>query len=160
MDDFSFEKYWNSSLRFLSYRPRSEKEVKDNLVKKQATAEIIEKIITKLRDYKFINDTEFAKWFIEQRTNMKPKAQRVLRMELKQRGISQDIIENSVFGQDLESARKLLTKKFDRYKDLNREQIYQKLGGFLARRGYSWDTIKKAIDPDSIGVDEGIDKRV
>ncbi len=159
MDDFSFEKFWNSSLGFLSYRPRSEKEVREHLKVKSQKSKvkigdaIIESVIKKLKEHKFIDDIQFADWFVRSRLSARPKAARVLKMELKQKGIAREIIENSVFGQDIEGAKKLLVKKFDRYKDFNRDQIYQKLGGFLARRGYDWDTIKKAID-------EGIGKRV
>ena len=47
---------------------------------------------------------------------------------------------------DLEMAKKLAEKKMPKYKDLPKQEIYQKLGGFLARKGFNWDTIKKAID--------------
>lgn len=147
MDELLFNKFWNGSLRFLSYRPRSEKEVRDNLVKKKAPQEVIESVIKKLKENKFLNDKEFAEWFVRSRTISRPKAARIIKMELKQKGISKETIDNLPLTiDDLESAKKLLEKKFDRYKSLERNEIYSKLGGFLARRGFDWDTIKKAID--------------
>jgi len=149
MDELLFDKFFNGALRFLSYRPRSEKEVRENLIKKRAPQEIIETIITRLKDHKFLNDAEFAAWFIRSRNDSKPKAARVIEMELKQKGISGETIDNLPLTiDDLENAKKLLEKKVERYKNLERDEIYKKLGGFLARKGFDWDTIKKAIDEE------------
>lgn len=154
MDDF--EKYLNKALRFLSFRPRSEKEVRDKLESQKASKEIIERIINSLKDHKFLNDEDFAKRFIEQRLRFKPKGIRLIKLELKQKGIDQEIIdqaitslsshEDSALQNDLESAKKLVEKKISKYKGFERQIIYQKLGGFLARRGFNWGTIKKSID--------------
>ncbi len=146
MDELIFDKYFNSSLKFLSYRSRSEKEVRDNLIKKKAPQDLIEKIVERLKEHKFLDDKEFAIRFVEQRILSKPKAARVLKMELRQKGVSADIIENIEMGDELEHAKKLLDKKVERYKSLDRDEIYKKMGSFLAGRGFDWETIKKAID--------------
>ena len=68
-----FEKFYNQALRFLSYRPRSEKEVRNKLKIKSEKLKIedstvtIDKIIQKLKEYNFINDLEFAKKWVEER---------------------------------------------------------------------------------------------
>ena len=49
---------------------------------------------------------------------------------------------------DLEKVKILVEKKIDRYKHLPKQEIYQKLGGFLARKGFSWDIIKASIDEE------------
>lgn len=67
-------------------------------------------------------------------------------MELRQKGIVDNLIDEQDFGNDLETARKLISKKFEKYKLIDKKEIYNKLGSFLARRGYDWDTIKRAID--------------
>ncbi len=146
MGELYFDKFFNSSLKFLSYRPRSEKEVRDSLTKKKASTEIIEQIIDRLKEHKFLNDLEFAQWFVRSRNLVKPKAGRVIKMELKQKGIASEFLENLETGDELANAKKLLDKKLARYKNLDRDEIYKKLGSFLARRGFDWDTIKKAID--------------
>lgn len=155
MDEF--EKYLNKALRFLSYRPRSEKEIRDKLLMKKAPQDIVDKVINSLREHKFLDDEKYAKWFIENRLRFNPKGQRILKMELKQKGVSSEIIEEAIKNlsgdgetelpsNDLDSARKLVEKKLPRYKDLEKQIIYNKLGSFLARRGFGWDTIKKSID--------------
>jgi len=155
MDEF--EKYLNKSLRFLSFRPRSEKEVREKLLSKKAPQEIIERIVIQLKDQNFLNDEDFAKWFIEQRLRFNPKGLRIIKMELKQKGIDQELIGDAVnnlskdengesLNNDFESAKKLVEKKMPKYKGLEKQIIYQKLGAFLARRGFDWETIKKSID--------------
>ncbi len=147
-----YQKYLESAIRFLGYRPRSEKEVKDNLLKKKAPTEIIDKIISWLKEQRFLNDEEFAKWWIEQRTTFRPKGIRIVKLELKQKGIGQDIIDKVLQSSELriqnddESAKKIVEKKIGKYKDLPKYEIYQKLGAHLARRGFDWDTIKSSID--------------
>lgn len=150
MDDF--EKFYLIAVNYLSYRPRSEKEVRDKLKLKNAPPEIIEKVIETLKQQKFINDEEFARMWTSHRLKLSPKSKRVIKMELLQKGIDAEIIEKKLSGNDgeevddLEQAKKLVENKIDRYKNLPKQEIYQKLGGFLARRGFSWGTIKAAID--------------
>lgn len=177
----TFERYFNSSLRFLSFRQRSEKEVRDNLTRKirhsgkrsasrirseeldsgvlhadalspQNDDKIIDQVIDKLKEKKFINDEEFAKWWIESRTRFRPRSLKLIAFELKQKGIAQDLIESGIRNQELgikddaSMARKLVEKKIGKYKGVSKQELYQKLGSFLVRRGFNWETIKQAID--------------
>lgn len=154
-----FEGFYNKALKFLSYRPRSEKEVRDNLVKKKASSSIIDLIIKKLQEQKFLNDREFTKWWVEQRTIVKPMGKRLIKMELNKKGIDKELIDEVFEGiedivhNELEMARKLVQRKINKYKGIDRQKIYQRLGGFLSRRGFDYDTIKKTID-------EALTKRV
>lgn len=145
------DKFYNLALRFLSYRPRSEKEVREKLKTKKVEPLIIEKIIAKLIDKKFINDEEFAKGWVESRLRFKPRSLRLIKIELKQKGIDIETIDKMINDEglminDLENAKKLAEKKLERFKNLSREEIYQKLGRYLASKGFNWDTIKKTID--------------
>lgn len=154
MDEF--EKFYNKALRFLSFRPRSEKEVRDNLSRKFRKAEfelseinlIIDKVINKLKEQKFLNDEEFAKWWIEQRQTYKPRALWLVKSELKQKGIDLDKIQNSEISiqDDLIQAKKLVEKKIKKFKNLPKQEIYNKLGRILAQKGFNWEVIKKSID--------------
>ena len=145
-----FERLYNKALRFLSFRPRSEKEISDKLKTQKASPVIIEKVISKLKEQKFLNDEEFAKWWIEQRTTFKPRSLRLIKLELRQKGISKEIIESRIINQesrgDLERAKELVKKRIEKFRDLSKKEIYQKLGSYLARRGFDWETIKQAID--------------
>lgn len=152
-----FEKFYNKALKFLSYRPRSEKEIREKLISKKAPEIIIKKVITKLREQNFVNDDEFTRWWIEQRSTFKPRSLRLIKLELKRKGISEEQIESEILNHesgiktDLDQAKKLVEKRITRFRNkfgMTREKIYQKLGRFLASKGFDWDTIKQAIDEE------------
>ena len=143
-----FEKFYNKALRFLSYRPRSEKEIRDKLLGKKASEEIINKVISRLKENNFLNDEEFVKWWIEQRANFKPRSLKLIKMELRQKGIDKDLIDQiiddlSLTIDDLETAKKLINKRLSRYKKLSREEKFQKIARYLSSKGFSYDIIKE-----------------
>jgi regulatory protein len=146
-----FEKYYTVAVLSLSRRPRSEKELRETLTKKKAPEEIIQRVLETLREQKFVNDEDFARWWVEQRTRFRPKSDRVIKYELRQKGITDDIVEQ-VFSHretdDLDSkkAKELIDRRLPRVASMSKEEQYQKLAGFLARRGFDWDTIKKTLN--------------
>lgn len=150
--DSSFEGFYTKSLKFLSYRPRSEKEVRDNLLKKKASETIVDLIIKKLKEQRFLDDEEFTRWWIEQRTLVKPIGKRLIKVELTRKGIDKELVDEmfndvqNLVHDELDLARELVQRRVNKYKGMNRQKIYQRLGGFLSRRGFDYDTIKKAID--------------
>lgn len=152
-----FQKFYDRALRFLSFRPRSEKEIVEYLKRprgrKKTTVEpqTIAKILNKLKEHNFINDEEFTKWWVEQRTGAKPKGFRLIKIELQQKGVNRETIEKILGDYDTkivsaEGARRLLVKVLPRYSKIPRLERQQKLGQFLLRRGFDWDTVKEAID--------------
>lgn len=146
----TLDKFYERTLRFLSFRQRSEKEIRDYLKKKNADDLTAKKIIDKLKEHKFLNDEEFAKWWVEQRTRVKPKADRVIKYELKQKGIDLKIIESLFENEDrsdFEKALVLAEKKMKRLDKLeDKRKVYERLGRFLASKGFNYDTIKEVID--------------
>lgn len=147
-----FDKFYEKALKFLSYRPRSEKEIRENLAKKKAASSLIDLVIKKLQQQRFLNDREFAKWWVEQRTIVKPMGKRLIKMELTKKGIDKELIDEifddieDIINNELEMVRKLVQRKFNKYKNTDKQIIYRRLGGFLSRRGFDYDTIKKVID--------------
>ena len=89
--------------------------------------------------------------WVQDRSLLKLKPLRVIKFELKQKGITEEIIEQVLSDSkeekgDLEKAKKIIDKKISKYKGLEKQKIREKLGRFLASRGFDYDTIKKAID--------------
>jgi regulatory protein len=150
MDDF--EKFYKAAIRFLSFRPRSEKELSDYLKKKECDPLISKRITESLKRDKFLNDQEFVRWWVEQRTILKPKASRVIKFELKQKGISKELIDEFFESEesstsDFTKALNLAEKKMVRLGKIeDKRKVYEKLGRFLASKGFDWDTIKEVID--------------
>ncbi len=146
----NFNKFYERTLRFLSFRPRSEKEITDYLKKKKSDDLTAKKIVEKLKEHKFLNDEEFAKWWIEQRTRVKPRADRVIKFELIQKGIDKEMINNLLaegLGSDLKKAESLAEIRMKRLKKIDdKKKVYEKLGRFLASKGFNYDIIKEVID--------------
>jgi regulatory protein len=150
MDDFA--KFYKAAVRFLSFRPRSEKELQDYLTKKKCDDLTSKQILESLKRDKFLNDEEFIRWWVEQRTILKPKAMRVIKFELKQKGINKELLdsffeENEDSNSDFTNALKLAEKKLRTIHDRSeRRKVQEKLGRYLAGKGFDWDTVKTVID--------------
>ena len=157
------ERLLQMSLKFLSFRPRSEKEVRNYLLRKGRIGEIeksdtektqyeksVEKVVQKLKNLDQINDKEFASWLVEQRKRFRPRGNRLIKAELAQKGIDKDIINEIAEENNQESeeelAIKAAQKKYTSYKKLNTNEFRTRLGQYLARRGFDWGTIKKVVD--------------
>ena len=145
-----FAASYNQAPRFLTFRPRSKQEMILYLSRKNIGNRILEQILAKLETQKLINDYDFARWFVENRLSFRPKGKRLLTMELKEKGVDQEVID-AVLNEyvdvqgELEMVKKLLDKKRSSYSQLPKREQKQKLIAFLVRRGFSWDVISKAL---------------
>lgn len=136
----------NAATRFLSHRARSEKEVVERLKKHGFAAPVIEKTVARLRESGFIDDDEFARLWTENRKHSSPRSRRMLKVELQQKGVSPDIIEQAVLQVDeTGSACKAALKKARTLSRDNFEEFRRRLAPFLLRRGFSYETIEKTI---------------
>ena len=151
-------KLFDAALRFLSYRQRSEKEVKDFLVKKIARIEnikfyqasqspVISQIITRLKKQSFLNDEEFAEWWVKARTGSQPKGPYVIRMELLRKGVDKEIVEKAIskITNQKELGSKVIEKKLVIWKTLTNLELKKKIYEHLARRGFDSKTINEVI---------------
>jgi regulatory protein len=124
------------ALNFLSYRPRSVEEVRRNLQDKQISEAAIEAVVDRLGRAGLLNDEEFARFWIENRERFSPRGERALRYELRQKGISDSIIELVIEDFDQEDAAYRAAKAIFR----------KRLGDYLARRGFSYDEIRDVVE--------------
>ncbi len=143
-----FIKNYNRALWYLSFRPRSKKEIFDYLLKKEVEEDLAQEIIQKLEKEKLINDSEFAQWFIDSRTSHRPKSHRVIKIELIRKGIDTDTIETLLTGatEDIILAKKLAEKKLRLMKSVPMEKKKERLIRYLSTRGFDWSTIRGVID--------------
>jgi regulatory protein len=144
-----FQKDLNKVLRFATVRPRSEKEIKDYFKRKDFDASMHHTLMEKLRHFELVDDEKFAKWWIEQRANFKPKPKRILIQELRIKGISKEIVDEVLEEEVVDEekmARELLEKKMYKWKNLEPRLARQKISQYLAGKGFSWDIIEKVVD--------------
>lgn len=150
-----FSKALNRVLNFLSFRPRSKKEVlnylrtkvlkdrKDRNIVEASNEEISNKVIKKLEAWGYLNDEEFARWLVEQRRSAKnPKGPLALKQELFQKGVGREIVaqvvRKSSASSDYEIVLKLLEKKDKKFRSLPIGARRQKLLQSLISRGFDY----------------------
>lgn len=143
----SFQKAFDSALNFLSYRPRSEQEVRLNLRRKKVPDDLAERVIGRLKETKLIDDSSFAEYWRQNRETFSPRGQRAIRMELRRKGVSQDTIEQALpeKADETESALRIGSKKAAKIAASDFREFRQKLGGYLLRRGYDYDVVSSVV---------------
>ena len=138
------------ALRFLSYRQRSEKEIRDKLRSKKISNSNIDKIITTLSELNFINDEQFAKLFLESYLRKKPMGGRLISMKLLEKGIKKDIIEKALtenYNEEEESEKcnELLKKYIKKVKSKNEMEKKRKCYQYLLTRGFDNELVREII---------------
>lgn len=141
------EKAYERALSFLSYRPRSEAEVRRNLRKRGLEEETTEEAIGRLTRAGLLDDAEFARYWVDNRLQFNPRGVRALGHELRQRGVPEAIIADALLDLDEEAAaRRVVHSASHRYRHLPPREFGRKMGAFLARRGFSYGVTKPLID--------------
>ena len=138
------------ALRFLSYRPRSEMEVRRYLAGKGHTESIQDEVVVWLRHLNYVDDLRFARQWIESRNRSNPMGSRRLFQELRQKGVSEAVIHQAFedyHGEADEAAlaKELALKQAGRYKGQEGDAVTRKLSGYLARRGFKSAHIHQAV---------------
>ena len=135
------------ALRFLGYRARSMQEVRENLEKHEIPDAVIESTLKRLQENGLLNDQDFAQAWVENRNTFRPRSRRALAVELRRKGLDDDIVQKVLdenVNEDalaMEAARKYLRK----VQGLEWQEFRQKLGGFLGRRGFSYGVTFQAL---------------
>ncbi len=145
-----FSQVFQKLLNFATLRPRSYKEVSDWLKRKKVRESFQKKLINKLKKLDLLDDARFARWWVEERREFRPRSKKALYSELFKKGIDKNIIkqtleetgidEISLAKRDLEKRKTKWTKYTDIYERKQKQMEY------LARKGYGWDVIKKVVE--------------
>jgi regulatory protein len=138
---------FQKALHFLSYRPRSSAEVRQNLSKRGTSESLIEETLRRLQSSGLVNDEDFARAWVENRNTFRPRGKPALRMELRRKGLSDELIQTVLDTQVNEAALafEAARKYARRLKGLEWPEYRQKLGSFLARRGFSYSTLAPVV---------------
>lgn len=139
----------DAAVHFISFRPRSEREVRDRLRKRGYSDPAIEIAVEKAQGWGYLDDQSFATFWVENRLRHRPRGARMLSQELRQKGVDRDVIETVLEETDLneqEAALELARKRAPRLANLEPAVQKRRLADYLARRGYGWDVIRPALD--------------
>lgn len=133
--------------RYLSYRPRSEGEMKQRLRKRGFDTEVIERTIEKLKEQDIIDDYAFARFWKDAQLSHKPKSKRLIIKELVDKNVEEDIIKQVTEGIDDETnAYTLGHNRARTLAHLDQISFRRRLENFLSYRGFSYGVIKHTID--------------
>jgi regulatory protein len=139
------------AIGLLGQRARSCRQIADYLMRKGFEEEVAVEVVDWLKERGYLNDSLYARQFVESRLRSKPRGKAMLRWELQQKGIEHQTIEETLQQElsdpetEITAAQKLLEKKVGRRSlDLTYEER-AKLGQFLMRRGFSGSVAREAL---------------
>ncbi|MGQ9628431.1 MAG: regulatory protein RecX [Anaerolineae bacterium] len=142
----AFQKAYDRALKYLSYRPRSRAEIERYLQEKHIPPPLLEEVLARLEGAGLVDDLAFTRFWVENRKDFNPRGLSFLRYELRRKGISEDVISQALEEVDEEqSAYALARKRALRMTKLDQEKFYRKLGDFLTRRGFPYETVSAVV---------------
>lgn len=139
----SVEVAFQRALHFLSYRPRSEAEIKEKLNHQGCDDQVIETVLERLRKNGMVQDHDFARQWVENRNTFRPRSRKALTFELRRKGVSEETIQEVLAEHtDEDQTAYLAASRYARrLKDLEWSEFRKKLNEYLIRRGYSYETV-------------------
>jgi len=142
-----FHSCLNAATHFLGYRPRSEFEVRERLQRRGFDDNTVEVVIAKLKEQGLVDDVAFAQFWKENRDSFSPRSQWLTKLELRQKGVTDDIIDQVIetIDDDDNAYRAALSKA----RSLPRSDyrgFRRRLGEYLKRRGFGYGVINHTIE--------------
>ena len=137
----------NAAYRYLSYRPRSESEVRERLQRRGFDGDCTEAVMAKLREQGLVDDVAFARFWKENRESFSPRSQRLTRLELKRKGVVSDVIDRVVDAvDDGDSAYRAALDRVRRLPLSDYQSFRRRLGEYLKRRGFGYEVINHTVE--------------
>lgn len=137
------------AINYLSFRPRSQAEVRRYLRKKETPPDIIEAVLERLQRLDYLDDRSFASFWVENRERFNPRGSQALRNELRQKGVEREIVDEAVDDEhDEEFAFRAASRKAAlllQTPDIDYATFRNRLGGFLQRRGFSYEIVARVV---------------
>ena len=133
----------NAAYYYLSYRPRSEAEIRQWLHRRGFTNEVAEKAIAKLKELNLSDDFSFAQFWTNNRLSFRPKSKRLIKKELRDKKVAAEIIEQVTADiDDEEIAYKLGSRRMSALANLDYPDFYRRLSSYLNYRGFGYQVVK------------------
>lgn len=139
----------NTALNFLAVRPRSEGEIIRRLKQGGFPESTINHVMDRLRDWRYVDDEDFARRWVENRTTHRPRGERLLAQELRAKGVDAEVASQVIDEAEIDEfagALALGQKRSQQLADLEPAVRTRRLVAFLGRRGYPYDVIRRVIE--------------
>ena len=136
-----------SALRLLAYRPRSEAELRSRLARRGLPLSAVENAIEHLREQGLVDDAAFARYWVEARQQSSPRGRYLLQRELLAKGVAAETAGEALAAVvDEETARRAAAKKAGTLRNLDYPTFRRRLGQFLLRRGFPYETARVLVN--------------
>ncbi|HLC30641.1 MAG TPA: regulatory protein RecX [Dehalococcoidia bacterium] len=146
-DQEAFQSGLDAAYRFLAYRPRSESEVRTRLRRRKFEAGLIDRVVAKLKEQRFLDDVAFAQQWTENRATHSPRSRAMVRSELRLKGVAPEIAQTAVEDlDDAEAAYEAGGRRSLRIKAADYQEFRKRLWDFLRRRGFSYDVTSRVVE--------------
>ncbi|MBM4420872.1 MAG: regulatory protein RecX [Chloroflexi bacterium] len=137
------------AVRFLAARPKSVAEIRRHLRSKGHAEDVIDQTVDRLRAQRYVDDADFARYWVEQRERFRPKGSRAVVSELMQKGVSRETID-LVLGErppdsQVRLARAAIRRPLARWLTLEPADRKRKIHAFLTQRGFDYETIEQVL---------------
>ena len=142
-----FHRCLNAAAHYLSYRPRSEFEMRQRLQQHGFDSDSVETVIANLKEQGLVDDMAFAQFWKDNRESFSPRSQWLTKLELRRKGIANDIIDQVVDSvDDAGSAYRAAVSKARSLPLSDYESFRRRLGEHLKRRGFSYPVINQTVE--------------
>ena len=136
-----------AATRYLSYRLRSESELRGRLRQHGYDRDIVEAAVVRLKEQGLVDDAAFARFWKDNRQAFRPRSQRLTGLELRRKGVSREIIDQVVGDiEDDDSAYRAVLGRARKLNLSDYENFRSRLGGFLRRRGFGYEVIGHTLE--------------
>ena len=143
VDTSASQRCLDAAYRYLSYRPRSEGEVRKRLSQHNFASEQVETAIARLKEQKLIDDLAFAEFWKHSRLSFRPKSKRLIARELRGKRVAADIVDEIMKDIDDElNAYTIGCSRMPFLADLDYPRFRQRLSNYLSYRGFSHQVIR------------------
>lgn len=143
-DEYEMAK--DRAVRQLARRPYSTAEIQRFLRRHKHNDEAISRVIDYLSEMRYVDDSAFAEFWVEQRESFRPRSRLALRQELSQKGLSPELINQAIESVDeTEAARRLANKQARRWQHLPEAEFTQKVAGYLQRHGFPYSIVEPIV---------------
>jgi regulatory protein len=142
------ERARNGALALLAVRPRSRRELTDRLVRKGLPAEVVTGVLDDLAARGYVDDAAFARYWVENRQANRPRGRRALTAELRAKGVDAGDIDAATLptaADEEASALVLARRRAATLREPDPRRFQQRLGAFLQRKGYAYDTVRVVV---------------
>ncbi|WP_082234840.1 recombination regulator RecX [Halobacillus massiliensis] len=146
----TIHKSYTLAINFLSYRMRSEHEIRQYLEKKEVDPEHADEVVNRLYKNNLLNDQEFANSFVRTKVNTASKGPLLIKKDLMQKGVKNTVANEALtyfsFDKQVEKAKKFAEKKMSSDRKKSQRQQLQNVQQTLLQKGFTGDVIQEVVN--------------